>query len=381
MPAILRVVACVLLFVPLGPAQAALPTCDPETQTCNTVCTTGDTRPCTTTDGCVGLQQCQSGQWPRDDDSCLPTAAPQACVNNECGAGGYRQCSLAGEMGPCMPASVQQLDACNNGCDENHDGQADEGCAGQETFDYCEPNGSGGYTRWTCGCGDGLNVGYCLGSADPQESCNSPTGCLKAPAFATSGANQIGGNFRCCVSSLSCENANSGYVEGAFRCSTSLSQRFECSPAASDPSCQDSNQCADMCSAPRPAINHSTGELSGHSASCLPDKRSVCNAAQGGLSSGGLGTMEQIETHYEYGPDCVDGTTQSTTFGYTIITRCLHALPPLGGGSARTSIQQGGGARSGGAGGHNGNPAPAPELNQCGPSPGTGIAGSALSSI
>ena len=95
-------------------------------------------------------------------------------------------------MGPCRPPLSQGQETCGNGCDENRDGELNEGCAGSDTFDYCERKTGGGYTRWTCGCENGLNVGYCLGSNDSQSSCSSPNGCLKAPLFGSSGNTRIG---------------------------------------------------------------------------------------------------------------------------------------------------------------------------------------------
>jgi RHS repeat-associated protein len=276
--------------------------------------------------------------------------------------------------GPCQPSTPFARDLCNNACDDDRDGTVDDGCAGQETFDYCERNASGGYTRWTCGCGDGLNVGYCLGSGDPQDSCGGATGCLMAPAFATSGVSQAGGDFRCCVSSVPC--SSEGYVDEAFHCGTNLFQRFECAPDAIG--CEDSNQCDDLCLSLDATINHSTGEPSGHGISCQPNNRSVCSAAQGGLGSADVSAMEQAQD--PCGRSQVtyqDGTKSERAEVYCVNPPIPGASLLLGRRDGRTGQAEGGG---GGGGGRGGSPSPSPKPNQCGPAPAAAVS-SALSAM
>ncbi|NPC51650.1 hypothetical protein HPC50_31820, partial [Corallococcus exiguus] len=206
----------------------------------------------------------------------MPHNQPQAC--GACGAGGTATCVDGEFLGPCQPPTAQALDACGNGCDDDRDGEADEGCAGNSTFDYCERNPAGGYVRWTCGCGDGLNVGYCLGSGDSQASCSGPNGCLKAPSFGLGGS-QAGGNFQCCVSSKSCSEP--GYIAGEMHCVTGSSQNFQCAPGGT--SCEDSNACGNTCAGIKPQIDLLTGAktLSGTYCAAGP----VCAYAQGGFGN------------------------------------------------------------------------------------------------
>lgn len=361
MPVIVRLLLFALVLVPIGSAEAA-PTCTP-----------GTTGSCTTVGGCVGTRYCsgdpedpRSGEW----SECVATFAAQAC--STCGTGGAARCLENGEdLGPCQPPTAQAQDFCNNNCDDDRDGAVDEGCAGGNTFDYCELQ-NGVYTRWTCGCGEGLNVGYCLGSSDSQASCSGASGCLKAPAFGTSGASQSGGNFRCCVSSLPC--STSGYIQSAFHCGTGLSQRYECMP---NTSCADSNQCGDGCRGLPPSIDRTLGSISGHGTSCQPgDSTHACTAAQGGLSSelianGGVSAAEDGQPPAEF-EEWMYVTAPPPIPGYTL-------LWPRGGGG-HTSPREGGGAGGGSGSGREGAPAPRPqpEPNQCSAS-GGGVIGSALS--
>jgi RHS repeat-associated protein len=350
-------------------------------------CTPGSRRSCSTEEGCVGSQYCYGdperpavGEW----GDCAPSYARQAC--SACGTGGYSVCSrTTGMLGPCRPATPLGGDICGNACDDDANGAADESCAGTSTFDYCEEKPGGGYTRWTCGCGDGLNVGYCLGSSDPQDSCNLPGGCLKAPAFGTSGAAQAGGNYRCCVSNLPC--GGPGYVAGEFQCGygSPVGTPYECAPGTS---CQDANQCGDTCVGVPATINHSTGDVTGQGASCRPaDYRNSCTAAQGGLGSGTVSSggvrsmMDDEECVRMTGPDgvlldtggCGGGTPSSTPVpGYTLHTG------PRGGGDGPSEGGGGGGGGRGRGGGSR--PAPSPGTNQCVAS-GGGVASSGLGAM
>ncbi|MBZ4408933.1 hypothetical protein K8640_11960 [Myxococcus sp. XM-1-1-1] len=309
------------------------------------------------------------GEW----SECGATYAHQAC--SQCGTGGYAVCNQYGELGPCRPVTPLGGEVCGNLCDDNNSGVADETCAGSETFDYCEPKSGGGYTRWTCACGDNLDVGYCLGSADSQYACSSPEGCMKAPAFGTSGASQGGGNFRCCVSSLPCTSG--GYVSGEFHCAYGGNQQlqYECAPGAS---CADANQCGNICEALAPSINATTGQASGHGTVCRPGSYSdACTAAQGGLgsasSTGGVRAMEDREACAEVVHP--DGFVESE-----VCTAMPSVTLPVPGHTLNTRRPGGVSApRSGGGGGGGGGPGrkniPSPE--QCGPAAG-GASTSAL---
>ncbi|MFP2928433.1 RHS repeat-associated core domain-containing protein [Pyxidicoccus sp. 3LG] len=347
------------------------------------VCSPGSTRSCyTEIGGCVGRETCVPsdpdrpylGEW----GPCALTRAPQPC--GECGTGGYAVCNQRGVLGPCRPATPLGGEVCGNACDDNNSGVADEGCAGSETFDYCEPKPGGGYTRWTCACGDGLKVGYCLGSADAQSSCGTAEGCLKAPDFGTTGATQAGGNFRCCVSSLPC--SQSGYVDGEFQCEYGGAQvtPYECTPRTS---CADSNQCGDTCQGLTPTFNQATGQVTGQGSACRPgDYSNACTAAQGGLGSsmgsGGVRAMEDREACVTTRAGgviesvaCVEDSSPSTTPapGYTLhYNRPRENTWPASGG--------GGGGRGRGSGGAG----PSPAKNQCVPA-GGGVTGSALAKV
>jgi hypothetical protein len=229
-------------------------------------CRPGDRRACVTEGGCSGTELCDEldvdlglGEW---SGVCEPTGAPQPC--DTCGAGGSRVCGATGELGPCRPAAVTP-EMCGNGCDDDRDGEADEGCANQQTFDYCAANGDGTFTRWRCGCGEGLKVGYCLGAGDSLAVCGGPGGCLLAPGFASTGASQPGGNYACCATNLPCTwggeaQPRAGYVSGAFQCMPAWGSRFECQPGTS---CSDGNVCAGTCTGVALAVRRDTGDILG----------------------------------------------------------------------------------------------------------------------
>lgn len=358
-----RVLSCVLLLAPVWNVQAAL------------VCTVPASKSCFNEGGCSGTQHCMGepgvpggGEW----GPCIPNNQPQSC--GECGAGGTAVC-VEGALGPCRPPTAQALDVCGNACDDDRDGEADEGCAGAGTFDYCERNPSGGaYTRWTCGCGDGLNVGYCLGSGDSQTSCGNPGGCLKAPAFGTSGSAQAGGNFQCCVSNLPC--SAEGYVTDALHCGTWNTPNFECTPGAS---CDDSNACGNTCAGIAPQIDRTSGVRVGSGGYCAAGP--VCRHAQGGFGqAGGVSAMldnDWTQTVYEIcGIATMDGQSTMTCINQPVRVDPLPTLPPRPDGPP-------GGGGGGGGGGEDGEADPDikdPEPETCGPVVNT-VAGAGVSGM
>ncbi|MCY1019868.1 RHS repeat-associated core domain-containing protein [Pyxidicoccus sp. MSG2] len=278
-------------------------------------------------------------------------------------------------LGPCRPSTAQPIDVCNNGCDEDRDGEADENCAGGSTFDYCERNPSGsGYTRWTCGCGDGLNVGYCLGSGDSQASCSGGSGCLKAPAFGTSGASQAGGNFQCCVSSKPCYAE--GYDTTALHCAAWNTPNFECTPGSS---CDDSNACGNTCAGIAPQVDRTTGTRVGSGAYCAAGP--VCSQAQGGFGTPGNGVRAMLDSYievcglveYEFG-----ASYTCTEVPYRPAP--VESLPPRDGPGGSPG---GGGGNDGDDGSDEGDPdAKDPEPKTCGPATeGSEVVGAAVSAM
>ncbi|NTX06554.1 RHS repeat-associated core domain-containing protein [Myxococcus sp. CA040A] len=285
---------------------------------------------------------------------------------------------MDGVLGPCRPVTAQSLDACGNNCDDDRSGEADEGCAGSGTFDYCERNPTGGgYTRWTCGCGDGLNVGYCLGSGDSQASCSNPEGCLKAPAFGTSGSSQAGGNFQCCVSNLPC--GGEGYVPGALHCTSWDTPNFECTPGAS---CDDSNACGNTCAGIAPQVDRTSGVRVGSGGYCAAGP--VCRHAQGGFgpsSGGGVRGMldnDWTQTVYEVcGIATMDGQSTMTCINVPVRTDPPPTLP------SRPDGPPGGGGGGGGGDGDDGEGDPDvkdPEPKTCGPD-GSAVVGAGVSGM
>jgi RHS repeat-associated protein len=328
-------------------------------------CAYGDTRECVTRQGCVGYEGCSAQQegWPGDwTGVCIPTYEPQPCM--ACGGAGTQVCSPRGGLGPCQPV-VATPERCGNGCDDDVNGQVDEGCAGAQTYDYCQSNGNGTYTRWRCSCEEGLRVGWCLGAGDSQETCNSPGGCLRAPGGLTAG------NYTCCPSSLPCEYE--GYVSGAFQCGTGFGQRYECRPGTS---CTEGNLCERRCVGVAPVIAPASGERSEAGAMCRPVEYSACSEAQGGLGSrvaaGGVRAMSTLAI-----PVCGiiqvnDGMPYLSCPPSSIPTEPW--LPSLGGGSWVGS------ERGEGASGDEKPRSPAPEKEACGPAS-AGPAGAAMASL
>ncbi|RKG65578.1 hypothetical protein D7V80_22840 [Corallococcus sp. CA054B] len=343
-------------------------------------CTPGTSENCVNYGGCVGTRYCGGapgeprGEW----GECFPSGQPQAC--SACGAGGTATCVDGEYLGPCQPSTAQAQDICGNGCDEDRDGEADEGCAGSRTFDYCEPNPNGsGFTRWTCGCGNGLNVGYCLGSGDSQASCSSPGGCLKAPAFGTTGAPQAGGNYQCCVSSKPC--SSEGYVNADLKCTPFNTPSFECTPGAS---CDDSNACGNTCAGVAPQVDRTTGVRTTAGAYCSAGP--VCGLAQGGFGASNSGVSasrayERCGTADELDDDGNVLRGVITCFLFT--TESPTDTLPVGGPYERPDRNgRGGGLAGDGRGGgiRNADLRKGPAPNTCGPASGS-VVRSAVSAM
>ena len=110
--------------------------------------------PCSYSNGCTGQTVCN----PRTGGvTCNATGSRVAC--GQCGAGGYRVCSTNGAIGTCRPATPT-TETCN-GCDDNANGQVDEGLDGTS----CSLNGCSAIFR----CQGG--VGQCLLTASSRKAC------------------------------------------------------------------------------------------------------------------------------------------------------------------------------------------------------------------
>ncbi len=127
-------------------------------QEAHATCQEGATSTCTTSQGCPGEMSCDGGYW----SECEATGAPKSCTRtNACGTySGTQACGLDGvPFGSCNVAEV-----CN-GCDEDLDGQVDEGLSGCDGV--------------VCGsmferCDDGLD-NDCDGGTD--EGCTGTSAC------------------------------------------------------------------------------------------------------------------------------------------------------------------------------------------------------------
>lgn len=365
-----RVLLCLVVLSAVGRAYA-------QTDFCNQ----GDERDCVV-NGCPGVEVCDFvGDDPRYQylswTECQPSAGTYYYSCSACGEGGVETCT-DGHRSRCEPAHILSHEVCGNDCDENGDGLKPS-CSGQQNFDYCQSNGNGSYTRWRCGCEEGAQVGYCLGSNDPQDLCSSPTGCLKAPAFGSGGASQLGGNFACCVVNQPCSSEGFVMEPGVFQCGTGFGRRYECTPGTS---CQDSNQCGDRCQGVKPTIDSSMGTWSGAGASCRPANYSqACTQAQGGLSgraSGGVGALETPNSNNpEFYEDIyVVGTPPPVSDSLPVPGVSL-LVGRGGGGSDSAPVGGGGGGGSSSTGAPAVGPSPAPLSNVCG----EGVVGGALSAM
>ena len=141
-------------------------------QEARAACLEGATQSCTSSQGCPGESECVNGRW----TTCEFSGEPKSCSRtNACGTySGTQACDSNGStVGSCNVAEV-----CN-GCDENLNGQVDEGLAG------C--------TGVVCGsmferCGDGLD-NDCDGLID--EGCNLCTGTMDEFPFVFNSQNEL----------------------------------------------------------------------------------------------------------------------------------------------------------------------------------------------
>lgn len=130
-------------------------------QEAHALCLDGATSACTTPQGCPGEKTCDGGYW----SACEATGAPRSCTRtNACNTyTGTQACGLDGiPFGSCNVAEV-----CN-GCDEDLDGQVDEGLSGcngvvcGSMFERCGDNLDND-------CDGSVNEG-CAGSTTPCTS-------------------------------------------------------------------------------------------------------------------------------------------------------------------------------------------------------------------
>lgn len=178
-PCLNRIATLLLLAAPF--VATAQTTC---TQNCTGACTGFQSTPCSAPSGCTGFTVCtlQTGA-----SSCYTFGSQLPCT--ACGAGGYQLCNAFGQPGACRP-STPRSETCNL-CDDNANGQVDEGltgachlpsgCAGDLTctsgVEQCTLKT--GSTRWcpdctsgTMACNPNGTFGTCQPPTATVETCN-----------------------------------------------------------------------------------------------------------------------------------------------------------------------------------------------------------------
>jgi Putative metal-binding motif len=112
---------------------------------------------CRYANGCSGSTVCNRTTGATTCDS---TGSKVAC--SACGAGGYQACSATGQLSPCRPVTPTTTETCN-GCDDNANGQVDEGLDGT----VCTLNGCSATYRCQAG------VGQCVLNTGSRKACSA----------------------------------------------------------------------------------------------------------------------------------------------------------------------------------------------------------------
>lgn len=226
---------------------------------------------CLPVNGCPTAGQCVGGRV-----QCVIVTGTVAC--SECGASGTRQCSPS-SAGTCQPLKARS-ETCN-GCDDNKNGQVDEGLSGAACS---AADGCSGLTACTNGastcvkprnsrrpcstCGTGgtqacFDTGYgtCQPPTASAETCNSCddnknelvdedlNGAACTMASGCSGVTQCGGSSLSCVfptntsSKKPCTDCGAGGYQTCFGSGTTLSSVSACRPAT--PRVERCDQCDD----------------------------------------------------------------------------------------------------------------------------------------
>lgn len=164
---------CGLLFgavVLLGGAATAQSHC---TGNCSGVCAGFVSTSCTAANGCSGSTVCLTqNQFPyyAGQEVCYTPSGSLGCT--ECGAGGYRQCRGYGGTAPCRP-SVTRAESCNL-CDDNANGQVDEGLSGLACTTATSCSGATQCTSGVLSCNlTGSSARSCSACAGGTQTCNT----------------------------------------------------------------------------------------------------------------------------------------------------------------------------------------------------------------
>lgn len=124
------------------------------------------TGPCVAPSGCVGQYTCMA-LGPAASVGCYTPSGSVPC--SACGPNGFRTCSGMGQVGACRPA-VLGPEQCN-GCDDNGNGQVDEGQSG---LACTTATGCSGVTQCTNG------VSSCVLTSSSLRGCSVCAGGTQA---------------------------------------------------------------------------------------------------------------------------------------------------------------------------------------------------------